>query len=127
FRVGAKSHGTSLCAPLNDLVQSLEGSATDEQHVGRINLDVLLLRMLPSTLRGHVCDCSFQDLQESLLHAFAGYVAGYGGVLGLPGDLVDLVDVNDAALGVSYGVLYAPAGIRRLKQLQKNVLYDLAH
>ena len=47
------------------------------------------------TLASHALD----DLEERLLDALAGHVAGDGEVLGLAGDLVDLVDVDDADLG----------------------------
>src|SRR3712207_7092808 len=44
--------------------------------------------------RSNAGDRTFQDLQEGLLHAFAGDVAGYGGVVALASDLVDLVYVR---------------------------------
>jgi hypothetical protein len=40
----------------------------------------------------------FDELQQRLLHAFARHVARDRGVVGLARDLVDLVDVDDAAL-----------------------------
>ena len=39
-----------------------------------------------------------KDLQQRLLDALAGHVTGDGRVLGLAGNLVDLVDIDDAAL-----------------------------
>ena len=58
---------------------------------------------------------------KRLLHAFAGDIARDGDVLGLAGDLVDLVDVNDAALGALHVVI----GV--LQQAQDDVLDVLAH
>ena len=43
--------------------------------------------------------------KQGLLDAFAGDVAGDGDVLGLASDLVDFVDVNDAALGAFHIVV----------------------
>ena len=55
--------------------------------------------MFPAALGRHVGNGPFEDLQQCLLNTFAGDIAGDGRVLGLPGDLVDLVDIDDAGLG----------------------------
>src|SRR5205814_6300310 len=55
--------------------------------------------MLAAALRGYVRDSSFEDLQERLLDALPGHVTGDGRVVRLARDLVDLVDVDDPALG----------------------------
>ena len=65
----------------------------------RVHLDILLLGMLPAPLRRDVGDRPFEHLQERLLHAFARDVAGDRDVVGGLADLVDLVDVDDSALG----------------------------
>ena len=83
---------------LDDGSQTIEGAATDEKDVGGIDLDEFLMGMLAAALRGNGSDGTLQDLQQSLLHAFTAYIAGDGGVLALAGNLVDLVDVDDAAL-----------------------------
>lgn len=54
------------------------------------------------------------------MHAFSGDVARDGRVVGLAGDLVDLVDVDDAALGPLHFVIAA------LQQLLDDVLDVLA-
>ena len=61
--------------------------------------------MLAATLRRHGGDGAFDQLQQSLLHPFTGDVPGDGGVVGLAGDLVDFVDVDDAPLGL-LGISY---------------------
>ena len=76
-----------------------ERAAADEEDAARVDADVFLLRMLAAALGRDVADGAFEDFQQRLLHAFAGNVARDGNVLGLAGDLVDLVDVNDAASG----------------------------
>src|SRR6266571_1419917 len=79
-------------ARLDDLLQAVERSAADEQDVLRIDLDVLLLRVLAAALGRDARDRTFENLQERLLHALSRDVAGDAGVLGLAGDLVDLGD-----------------------------------
>src|SRR2546426_984611 len=108
-------------ARLDDLFEAVEGAAADEQDVLRIDLDVLLLRMLAATLGRHARHRALEDLEERLLHPFARYVAGDARVLRLAGDLVDLVDVHDAALGLG------DVEIRGLEQPDENVLDVLTH
>jgi hypothetical protein len=59
---------------------------------------------------------ALHDLQKRLLHAFARNVPGDRRIVGLAADLVDLVDIDDAAL--------RPLDIivGRLQQLQDDVL-----
>src|SRR5580700_7231022 len=85
--------------PVDDLVEPLEGAATDEQNIGGIDLDEILVRVLAAALRRHARDRALDDFQKRLLHALTGDVAGDRGVVALAGDLVDLVDIDDAALG----------------------------
>src|SRR5690606_10495161 len=81
------------------LFNSAKGSATDEQDVRRVDLNVLLFGMLAASLGRYVGSGSFEHLQERLLHPFARHVAGDGDILAGLADLIDLVDVEDAALG----------------------------
>jgi hypothetical protein len=85
-------------AALDDLVEPDERAAADEQDVGRVDLQELLLRVLAAALGRHVRDGALDDLEQRLLHALARHVAGDAGVVALAADLVDLVDVDDAAL-----------------------------
>jgi hypothetical protein len=64
---------------------------------------------------------SLDDFQQGLLNPFSGYVPGDGGVVRFAGDLVDFVDVDDAALGFFHVVV----GI--LQQRQDDVFHILAH
>ena len=63
---------------------------------------------------------ALEDLQQRLLDALAGHVAGDRRVVGLAGDLVDLVDVDDPGLGLLDVV------VGRLDQLEQDVLDVLA-
>ncbi len=100
----------------DDLLEPRERTTADEQDVGGVDLQELLLRMLATTLRGNRGDRAFHDLQQRLLHALARHIAGDRGIVGLARDLVDFVDVDDAAL--------RPLDIivRGLEQLEDDVL-----
>ncbi len=69
---------------------------------------------------GNRGDGALQDLEQRLLHAFAGDVAGDARVLRLAGDLVDLVDVDDAPLALRH------VELARLEQPHQDVLDVLA-
>ena len=101
---------------LDDPLETVEGAAAHEQHVRRVDLDEVLVGVLAATLGRHVGDGPLEDLEERLLDALARDVPGDRGVVGLARDLVDLVDVDDPALG--------PGDIEvgRLDQAQQDVL-----
>ena len=56
--------------------------------------------MLAPALRGDVGDGAFEDLEQRLLHAFAGDIASDRRVFVLAADLIDFVDVDDALLAL---------------------------
>ena len=116
----AEADALLAAALLDDLLQAGERSTDDEQHVRRVDLDELLVRVLASTLRRDRRGRALEDLQQRLLDALAGHVAGDRRVLALASDLVDLVDVDDPGLGLLDVV------VRRLDQLEQDVLDVLA-
>ena len=118
--LGPEAHARASHPALDDLVEADEGAAADEEDVGGVDLDELLVGVLAAALGRHVGHRALEDLEQGLLHALAGDVAGDGRVLGLAGDLVDLVDVDDAALGPLDVV------VRRLQEAQDDVLHVLA-
>ena len=77
--------------------------------------------MLASALRGNAGHRALDQFEQSLLHALTRYVTGDGGVIRLAGDFVDLVDVDDAALGALHVVLAA------LQQFLDDVFNVFAH
>ena len=77
--------------------------------------------VLAPALGGHRSRCPFKDLEQRLLDAFTRNIAGDRRVLALAGDLVDLVDVDDAGLSLLDVV------ISRLDELQQDVLDVFAH
>src|SRR5439155_732420 len=73
-------------------------ASADEEDVRRVDLDEVLVRVLAAALRRDVRDRALEDLQQRLLDALTGHVARDRRVVALASDLVDLVDVDDAAL-----------------------------
>ena len=95
--VGHEAHALAAHATLDDLLEAGEGAAADEQHVGGVDREELLVRVLAPALRRHARHRALEDLEQRLLHALAGDVARDRRVVGFARDLVDLVDVDDAA------------------------------
>ncbi len=87
-------------AALDNLFKPHESPAADEQDIRGIHGRKFLVRMLAPTLRRDVGDRTFENLQQRLLHALARNVASNRGVLVLLRDLVDLVYIYDALLGL---------------------------
>ena len=77
--------------------------------------------MLATTLWRNGSDRSFQNLEQCLLHALAGDVPRYAWVFRLAGDLVNLVDIDDAALA------FSDVEVTSLQQPDENVLDVFAH
>src|SRR5207245_166518 len=121
--LGLEAEGLLARAALDLLLEADERAAADEQNVGRIDLEEFLVRMLAPALRRDVRDCAFQDLQQRLLDAFAGYVARDRGVLVLAADLVDFVDVDDPLLAL---LDVAAGGLKQLEDDVLDVLADVA-
>ena len=109
-------------AAFNRLFNALKRAAADKEDIGRINLHIFLLRMLASALRRDIGDRAFEYLEQSLLDTLPGHVAGDAGAFGLAGDLVNLVNVDDAALGVLDDGLDVLAVVGGLQQLQQDIL-----
>src|SRR5712672_2401750 len=74
----------------------------------------------PSITRDVSGDGSFDDLEQRLLHTLAGHVTGDRRTFRLAADLVDFVDIDDAALG-SFDMV-----LGRLQKLLDDVLNILA-
>ena len=110
-------------AVLDDLVEAGERAAADEQDVGRVDLDELLVRVLAPALRRHRCLRALEDLEQRLLHALAADVTGDRRVLALARDLVDLVDVDDPGLGLLHVEV---GGLDELEEDVLDVLADVA-
>ena len=86
-----------------------------------INDEMCIRDRLSSSLVRNAGHRALQNLKKRLLDALAGDVAGDGDVLRLLRDLIDLVDIDNSVLRA------ADIIIRRLDDLQKNILHVLAH
>src|SRR4030095_6656027 len=89
----------------DDLVEAVERSAADEKYVRGVHLHEFLVRVLAAALRGYGGDRSLDQLEQRLLHALARHVARDRRIVGLARDLVDLIDVYDAALRLLHVVV----------------------
>src|SRR4051794_37565427 len=98
--VRAEAHALVADAALDHLVEVRERPTADEQDVRGVDGQELLVGMLAAALRRHGSGRPLEDLQQRLLDAFARDVARDRRVVGLAGDLVDLVDVDDPGLGL---------------------------
>src|SRR5207253_2698587 len=110
--VGAEADRLALQAVGNDLLEAGEGAAADEQDVGRVDLQELLLRVLAAALGRDRSGSAFHQLEQRLLDALAGYVARDRRIVRLAADFVDFVDVDDAPLRL-FDIV-----VGRLEQLQ---------
>nr|WP_263862629.1 hypothetical protein [Bifidobacterium platyrrhinorum] len=106
----------------DDVGEPHERAAADEQDAACVDRHGLELTMLARAFDGHRRDRPLQDLEQRLLHALAGHVARDGRVLAaLARDLVDLVDVDDAVLGLRH------VAVRRLDETLEHGLHVIAH
>ena len=121
--LGGEAEGLLADPLLHDLLEAGEGAADDEQDVGGVDLDELLVGVLATPLRRHRGGGALEHLEQRLLHALARDVARDRGVLRLAGHLVDLVDVDDAGLGLLDVVV---GGLDQLEEDVLDVLADVA-
>ena len=77
--------------------------------------------MLAAALGRHRGHGALDQLEQRLLHTLAAHVTGDRRVVRLAGDLVDFIDVDDAALGLVHVV------VTLLQQLLDYVFHVLAH
>ena len=79
--------------------------------------------MLAPALGRHRGHGALDQFQQRLLHALPGHVPGDGGVVGLTGDLVNFVDIDDSDLGLVHVVI---ALLQQLLDDVLNILADVA-
>src|SRR5512143_1092897 len=63
FAIGGEANATLLSTAADDLFQSGESTAADEQNIGGIDLEKFLLRMLASALWRHRGNGPFDQFQ----------------------------------------------------------------
>src|SRR5579883_134509 len=118
--LGGEADPALLRAVEDDLLQSRERPAADEEDIAGIDLQELLLRVLAPALGRHRGDGPLDELQQGLLHALPGDIPGNRRIVGFARDLVDLVDVDDTGLRLLDVV------VALLEQLLNDVLDVLA-
>src|SRR5581483_1987401 len=96
--LGAEADRGRTPARRNNLLETGESAAADEQNIRGVDLQEFLLRMLAAALRRHARDRALHDLKQRLLHTLARDVARDRGIIRFARNLVDLVDVDDTAL-----------------------------
>ena len=121
LQLGTKAQQLLANPAFDDGGNAVKSTAADEENVGGVDLQHLLMGMLPSALGRHRGESSFQNLQQCLLHAFAADIPGDGRILALPGDFINLINVDDAAL-CRLNIV-----IRCLNQAKQDVLHILAN
>src|SRR5262245_5998619 len=119
--LSAETDRARPAARRNDFFEPGERAAAHEQDVSGVDLQKFLLRMLAPAMRWHIRGRALHELEQCLLHALARDVADDRRVVGFARNLVDLVDVDDAALRALDVV------VGRLQQLEDDVLNVLAY
>ena len=105
----------------NNIIQSGKGPPANEQDVGCVDLNILLIGMLTSALRWHIANRTFQNFQQSLLHTFPGNISGDLNVLRLAPDLIDFIHIDDPAFS-SFHIV-----VRILQKTQDNIFHVIAN
>src|SRR5699024_7035022 len=116
LHLGAEANTLLADTVADDLLDAIERAAADKEDVGGVDLDKVLMRVLASALRRNVCRRTFEHFVQCLLYALARYVSGDGRVFRLTCDFINLIDVNDAALGLFY------VEVSRLDQSEQDIL-----
>ena len=113
----AAFHGTAA----NDLFKSVKGAAADKEDVARVNRHHLAARILTSAFCRHIADRAFDEFQKRLLNAFARNVARDRRIFALAGNLVDFIEIDNAALCA------LDVAVGRKQQLVDDVFHVFAH
>src|SRR2546422_7311846 len=116
----AEAHAGPPHARLDDLLEADEGAAAEEEDVRGVDLDELLVRVLPPALGRHVGHRALEDLEQGLLDALARDVPCDRGVLGLARDLVDLVDIDRKSTRLNSSHGYISYAVFCLKKKKNN-------
>ncbi len=75
--VGAKTHGLGSEPLFDDIVEANESASADEEDLGCVDLDEILLGMLAAAFGRHVRHRPLENLEQCLLNSFTGDVPRY--------------------------------------------------
>src|SRR4029077_10870927 len=116
-----KTKRVAASALFDNFFEANKGTSANEQDVRGVHRSELLVWVLAASLRRDIGNGALKNLQQRLLHALATHIARNRRVLVLFGNLIDLVDVDNALLGL------LNIAIGGLQQLKDNVFDVLAH
>lgn len=95
FACNIKADTTFTEAAFDDGIESNKGATADEEDVGCVDTNVLLMRMFATTFWWDVAHCALKNFKEGLLDAFTGDVAGDGDIARGLVNFVNFVYVDD--------------------------------
>src|SRR4051794_16061713 len=75
-----------------DFIQPYECSTANEKNIRGINLNKLLLWMLPTAFWRNVSNGTFNNFQKGLLNAFAAHIASNGWIFTLTRNLIHFIN-----------------------------------
>ena len=101
-------------------LDAIEGTTTDKQDVVRIDMDVLLVRMLTTSLRRHIHNSTFQQFQQALLYALTTDITRNRRVVSLTGYLIYLIYEDNTTLSSLHLI------VGHLQQACQDALYILS-
>ena len=122
-RKGLEAESFLAHTATNQALQPDEGATTDEEDVGGVDRGEFLVGMLTAALGRNVGYGTFQNLEQRLLDAFAGDIAGDRRILILAPDFIDLININNAGLCPGH---IAVCGLEQLEDDVFDVLADVA-
>ena len=100
---------------------AIEGTTTDEKNVIGVEMHIVLIGMLASTLWRNVYDRTFQQFEQTLLYTLTRNIACDTWIVTLAGYLVYFINKNNATF--SCGLIV----VSYLQQAGENALHILTH
>ena len=121
FILVSVSDGVSAYPCGDNLVDTVECAAGDEEYVLGVHLYHLLFRVFTSTLRRDIHHGAFKELEHRLLNAFARHVPCDAWVVAFSCYLVNLIDKDDAFFCCGDVI------VSGLKKTHEDILHIFAH
>ena len=103
------------------LLYAIKSTTTDKEDISCIHMDVILIRMLSSSLWRNIDHRSFQKFQQALLHTFTTYITGNRRIITLTCNLIYLINKDNTSFCCSNII------VGNLKQSAQDALYILTH
>ena len=103
------------------LLYAIKSTTTDKEDISCIDMDIILIRVLSSSLWRNVDHCSFQKFQQALLYTLTTYITGNRRIIALTCNLIYLINKDNTPFSGSYII------IGYLEQSAQDALYILTH